>query len=140
MNHSSAPRPHRRGFLALSAAAGVLVVAPLRPWRALVEVRTPPLALRLARLLHDQRGAAEVGAAYLARVPGERSGRVLVRHLRAALEPAGGVPDRDRDLRVVLDAAVRRDFEVGAVCRVDGWVLSLTEARLAALTAVSRGR
>ena len=129
----------RRGFLALSAV-GAVATASLRPWRSLVEVRTPTLPVRLAGLVRDQQSAAEVGAAYLAGAPAERSTRVLVHHLRAAIEPAGAVPDRDRALRLVLDAAVRRDFELGATCRVDGWVLSLTEARLAALTAVSRGR
>ncbi len=140
MSHDPPSLLRRRGFLGLAAAAGAVAAVPLRPWRALVAVRTPPLAVRLARLLDDRGAAAEVGAAYLATAPGERSGRVLVRHLRTALAPAGAVPGHDRDLRVLLDAAVRHDFEVGAVCRVDGWVLSRTEARLAALTAVTRAR
>ena len=123
----------RRGFLALAVAA----LLPLQGWRALVEVRRAPLAARLGRVLRDRDSACVVGAAYLAHVPAEAAPALLVAHLRAGLGDV--VPPRDAALRVVLEARVRRDFVEGATCRLDGWVLSRTEARLAALTALRLG-
>lgn len=127
----------RRGFLALAAAAGAAAGLPLRPWRSLVEVRSRPLAARLAGVLHDTDGARAVGRAYLAAAPAEASVDVLVDRLRATLGADTALPVRDTALRTLLGAQVRRDFVTGDTCRVDGWVLSLTEARLSALTALA---
>jgi hypothetical protein len=40
----------------------------------------------------------------------------------------------DEDLRQLLAASIRSDFEDDRIVEVDGWVLSPTEARLYALT------
>lgn len=69
--------------------------------------------------------ARRVGRAYLRRHPAEAD----VALLRAALAADLGDPER-------LRARVRGDFEREAVVRVQGWVLSRTEARLCALEAL----
>ena len=48
-------------------------------------------------------------------------------------EVMAGLPERSADLRRELSRKVVQDFAAGRVCRVDGWQLSATECRLAAL-------
>lgn len=93
-------------------------------------------ARRLAGILTDARSAAVVGRAYLQAYPEERSLPVLVETLceehplalRSGTGPA---------LRRSVTDAVRRDFERRDVVRVQGWVLSRTEARVAAVSALA---
>ncbi len=44
-------------------------------------------------------------------------------------------PESSRRLRGLISMRVRRDFERGRTVLVDGWVLSITEVRFAALSA-----
>ena len=48
-------------------------------------------------------------------------------------EVMNGLPKHSADLRRELNGKVVQDFAAGRVCRVDGWQLSATECRLAAL-------
>lgn len=80
----------------------------------------------LASLLPHAASAAAVGARYLRDHPEERD---------AALPLASAPPREPRAqarLRRQLRRESARDFQRGAVVRVDGWVLSRTEARLCA--------
>ena len=129
-------RPITRKRL-LAAAGGLalpLAVAPLRPWAALVDVAPASPAARLAGLLADQDSAAAVGRAYLDSVPGEADARVLVSRLSASL---GGRAVGGDDLRRLLAQRIDRDFAEERVATVQGWVLSVTEARLCALCALA---
>jgi hypothetical protein len=74
---------------------------------------------------------ANVGNAYLKQYPNDAN----VARLEQALQlPAKNPTDHlDR-----LDRAVRADFANGRVVRVSGWSLSQTEARAAALVALTR--
>jgi len=58
----------------------------------------------------------------------------LVSKLRAALEISAQSAARDDELRTRLLAAIDNDFSGGRTVVLDGWVLSLTEARLAAVS------
>lgn len=70
----------------------------------------------------------ELGAHYRAQTPAENNADAL----RAAI--AG---NRQRIFAEPLDKMIRDDFANGRVAIVDGWVLSLTEARQAALFSLS---
>jgi hypothetical protein len=134
-------RVGRRRFLAAALGlTGSVAVARARPWSALVRFAPPPPpATRLAELLTHRDSARVVGKAYLERVPAEASASRLVDQVAAAL-PAGHRALReasDADLRSLLEARIRADFEDGKVVDVDGWVLAPTEARLYALTTFS---
>jgi hypothetical protein len=78
-------------------------------------------------------GIRAVGEAYLRERPGERGAAVLTRLLRRR------PPWRDAvdspDVLGVLGAESRADFRAGRTAHVQGWVLSETEARAAALAA-----
>lgn len=132
-------RATRREFLALSAGAGMtaLLVA-FRPWRALVEMpasQSLPEA-RLAGLFRDPDSARRVGREYLRNAPDEASTARLVSAIAVGL-PGGvaGLRDiSDADLRELLSKRMVEDFDLGRTAELQGWVLSLTEARLCALT------
>lgn len=71
----------------------------------------------------------ELGARYRAQTPAENSPDTL----RAAISR-----DRKGLFAKSLDNMTEDDFATGRVVIVDGWVLSLTEARQAALFSLSR--
>jgi hypothetical protein len=74
---------------------------------------------------------ANVGHAYLKVAPGEANVRKLERTLSL---PAKNPVDH----LASLERAVRDDFANGRTVRVSGWYLSVTEARAAALVALTR--
>ncbi|WP_207477054.1 hypothetical protein [Arenibaculum pallidiluteum] len=96
------------------------------------------LTRRLGGLLTRRASAVRVGRAFLEIEPGEADPRILARAL-AGGHPGGaaalaGLPDAD--LAEIVAESCRRDFERGDTVRLDGWVLSRTELRLCALSAV----
>jgi hypothetical protein len=116
----------RRSFLALLALA---LLSPLlgRAKRAPRET----LATTTGWSPRARASAARIGEAYLEDHPEEAQPALLARLLReAGLEEAPGPTSRAR-------ARIREDFERGRTVQVDGWVLSRTEARLCALTALT---
>ena len=122
----------RRDFIRLSGTAcvGTLVAAP-----GCTRVPEPSPVLAEPRTLGtfaDDATIREIGEAYLATAPEERRRRRLV---RALLEDQGRLMDQaDAEaLTRFLEARIRADFEAGRTVLVDGWVLSVTEARQAAL-------
>jgi hypothetical protein len=71
----------------------------------------------------------ELGTHYRAQTPNENTAETL----RAAINDNRG----SRLLRGSIDNAVHDDFVNGRTVLVDGWVLSITEARQAALFSLS---
>ena len=75
-----------------------------------------------------------IGEAYLNRYPAERSRSALLHALQARpglVDPATGGPTPAALNRLVIE-----DFRTDDVVYLNGWALSHTEARLAALTVV----
>ncbi len=72
----------------------------------------------------------ELGARYRAQTPNENNAETL----RTAIDNNRG----SRLLRRSIDDAVHDDFANGRTVLVDGWVLSITEARQAALFSLSQ--
>ena len=129
----------RRFLLAAAGAGGVLLFERLRPWQGLV-AREPmdPLGARLVGLLGDPESARTVGVEYVRAVPSEASVATLVDTVAARL-PGGLRAIRaatDDELRALLGARTRRDFADEDLIVLQGWVLSVTEARLFALAAL----
>jgi hypothetical protein len=126
----------RRFLLGACAVAVPVALAPLKPWRAIVEVtgaRTP--AARLAGLLAHRDSARSLGRAALAALPGATTPPALAAAVLADLpgDAATLAAASDHDLRALVAARVREDFDSGDTVQVDGWILSCTEARLCAL-------
>ena len=130
----------RRFLLGACAAAVPVALSPLKPWRAIVEVagtRTP--AARLAGLLAHRDSARSLGRAALAALPGATAPSALAAAVLAGL-PGGQAKlaaASDDELRALVGARVREDFEVEDTVQVDGWILSCTEARLCALASMA---
>ncbi len=101
--------------------AGTAVWLGVRPAFA----RTP--AQRLLSLLREQPLA--LGALCVKALPGEDADK-----LTAALMRGCGT---DGSSRSAIAANIRDDFAQGRIVDADGWQLSLTEARLCALAALS---
>ena len=117
----------RRQFLQLSALgilATVAASACAAPGdRADAAVDRP----QLLAMLGPER-VRELGAHYRASTPSENS----VDALRAALSTGRG-PQNPTIKNGSLDGQIRDDFAAGRTVMIDGWVLSVTEARQAAL-------
>lgn len=93
----------------------------------------------LSAVLNDPQAAADIGNAYLAQTPGERRIELLLELIVAALVPRlGRAPESlvPQHVAGILREVVRDDYARGEVVRVDGWLLSLTEARLYAAVAL----
>jgi hypothetical protein len=136
----SSPSTSRRRFLAglagfgLAALAGGGLTFVLRR-----SARTRPGDVVVALLPHG-RSAVAVGRAYLAARPQEAD----VERLASELELPADLPDLESQAGLAtlvalagsLSSRHRADFREGRVVELEGWVLSETELRLAALAAL----
>ena len=119
----------RRHFLAsLSLLVSALAVTPWR--RAAASGPTLHRRLRIAR--------RAIGRAYLATHPEDDDAQ----RLGLALAPITGSPDLHDNAAISFRAdpvarAITADFAAGRTCRVQGWILSLTECRLCAAAALA---
>jgi hypothetical protein len=125
----------RRRFIFI--AAGVTVAGLLYAKRHRIRLLWPDEMRRdkLLRFVGHRGHAHNVGAAYLAAAPDERSLSALLEVLRHDLgvDPKGM---KQVQLADAIARVVRSDFRDRRLVSVGGWVLSVTEARIAALTAV----
>jgi len=121
----------RRRFLQLSALG---IVATLADSACAVSSDRPESAIdrpQLLVMLGPER-VRQLGAHYRASTPNENSADAL----RAALSTGHG-SQTPTIKNGSLDNQIRDDFEAGRTVIVDGWVLSVTEARQAALFSLS---
>ncbi|QQP88281.1 hypothetical protein IGS68_19830 [Skermanella sp. TT6] len=118
---------NRRELLATAAAAGLLYGSP---GPAQAAAAAPPEAQRLLALLRSPAAARRIGRAYLETARDEADPAKLA----ALIVGGGGMSDGDL-LRHVAERQ-RADFAAGRTVKLDGWVLSRTEARLYALASV----
>jgi hypothetical protein len=128
----------RRFLVCLGAAGGLWIVWPARAGTRFAFSGPAQSADRLAAVFRRRTSAAAVGRAYLAGHPGEAAIGHLVTQLGKALRRWDCEPDRaDRmTLRAAMSRLVKEDFASSRVVKVDGWVLSLSEARLCGLVAL----
>jgi hypothetical protein len=104
---------------------------PLR--RARATTTGEPAAERLAALLRHRDSAQRVGREYLKARPQEACAAKLVTELTRDLK----LPTiSDPDLRAHFNKRSKADFRARRVVKLDGWILSETEARLCALTSL----
>jgi F0F1-type ATP synthase membrane subunit c/vacuolar-type H+-ATPase subunit K len=131
---------HRRQFLLLalgvagSVAAGSKLSGAAEGW-----LRQASLRAKLTGLFIHQESAQAIGRAYLQSYPREADALRLEDQIvqgiagGRALLAATGKPEVSK----LLTARIRQDFASDQVVKVQGWILSVTEARLCALTALA---
>jgi hypothetical protein len=97
-------------------------------------------ARRFADMLQHPDSAAWLGRLYLDGRPREADAALLVTLIGAARGPVlpPAAPNTEEALRASLEARIRNDFISGNMVAVDGWLLSITEARLCALVSLLR--
>jgi len=88
----------------------------------------------LAKIIGADDAAARFGRIYLEAHPAENNRDVLVGLIEQATVPTP--PADPAAMAVALQQVVRAEYARDAVVAVDGWVLSVTEARLYALVSV----
>ena len=77
-------------------------------------------------LIWDNQTISDIGNRYRSQVPRENKERALVKQLLAETD--------SHNLALSLEEKIKRDFETGKTIMVDGWILSITEARQCALS------
>ena len=130
----------RRTFLGNVVCLGAFLFSPgtwawQEPRNA---VEASHVAKKLVEIMSQPLSARAVGTAYLRSFPWEADVERLVKlilssapQLQAEITSVRSVQLRDLILQLH-----RRDFELGHTVNMSGWVLSQTEARLCALTAL----
>ena len=130
----------RRNFLCTLLCLSVFTLSRLP--RALVKWRGArvhePLALSLANFFSHKQSAKIIGLQYLRFAPKEADVHLLVELI------CSHRPERRTELtianvnkrRELLLLQQRQDFEHGRIVKLHGWILSETEVRLCALTAL----
>jgi hypothetical protein len=128
----------RRALLrSMGAACAFTLARPVAPASA-GSPRSRALAHRLLEVFPDTESARAIGAEYLAAWPEERDLSALLENLLES--PAGDEVQADCDVDAwtrTLAARTKQDFEWLRVVKVDGWVLSRSEARLCALAVLA---
>ena len=120
----------RRDFIQLSAFTAAAIGFPLLHscnQSAENEMAEP---LFLSRLF-DEKGISDAGKAYIKKTPLENDKNKLIQLLSDDSEIL-----KSSDQKAIyqyLDEKVKQDFETGNTILVNGWVLSITEARQCAL-------
>lgn len=127
------PQTKRRQILADLFWFGVLVMSrPGDAWGTLHRRRPDATALGLAGFPRHEESACVIGREYLRNVREEADRDILLNLLG---HPAVWVDEGG--LRSHLRSQIRRDFAEERVVRLHGWILSVTESRLCALTALA---
>jgi len=128
----------RRDFLLVTAAGSAALSLPaallsgLAPFRG-VRTLAHPTALQA---IGSGEFVRELGRAYRTRRPEEDDPDVLAEAIRGSDDAGTIAPETDAALSVSPDRRIRADFEEGRTVQLDGWILSVTEARQAALHSI----
>lgn len=130
---------NRKRFLLWGLAASAGAAPLLLRWRRAVDFDQPLRQPSFLAHLLDLETLRRIGSTRRSAVPSESSAEELTRLL---LANPGGPPVSADDASAVqdlLDRKVQADFETGAVVTLDGWILSVTEARQCALLSLTGG-
>lgn len=134
----STDRLTRRRFLLLAAATvpAAAGAAGLLWARRGPESRADTFAGRATAFIDDLEAARRLGRSYVEANPAEAGERQLERLLVEASSEwhAARGPVDVETMRTLARREARRDFAEDRLVAVDGWYLSRTEARLAALS------
>jgi hypothetical protein len=123
----------RRVFIQLSAYSAAALALPLATGCSAKPIDIAAQPLFFSHLV-DIKTLAEAGKAYLKANQNEDDKNRLKALLLAGSTPAS--PANDSAIQSMLVSKVNNDFKTGKIATVNGWVLSLTEARQCALFSI----
>lgn len=125
----------RRGFLLTVVTTALALAGCGEQGSSQSAARVPPW---LPGAVGDVDAAARLGRVYLADHPHERQLDTLLTAIDAALGGDAGSGGRDpQQVLGRLQEVVRADYRRDAAVNVQGWVLSVTEARVYAVLALA---
>ena len=134
-------RNDRRQFLTTTLWGGLFAFArPCRAWAILTAQRKgSTLGPGLVQLLRHKESARIIGLEYLRGAPQEAHVQTLIDLLSSDFtqSPIGPHKSDTTRLREFLRLQTQQDFEAGRIVRLQGWMISVTEARLCALVALA---
>ena len=121
----------RKDFIQLSVFATAAISLPL-----LHSCNAPGSDQAMAQLnflsrLFDEQTIKKTGTSYLQKIPAEKNHHKLVQLLANNSSIAGS--SDEKAIHQYLEEQVKMDFEAGKTVMINGWVLSVTEARQCAL-------
>lgn len=121
---------NRKQFVWLGAV-GLAAVAIPAAWYNLRDIPYDPKLAQPPSLeqILDEKAIIDIGRKYSMQ-SGENKERVIVRKLLANAE-------NDQAAIAAIEKTISNDFASGQTVQVDGWILSLTEARQCALYAIA---
>lgn len=123
---------NRRTFVFLGAS-GILATSIPLACSKIGNVKYDPLLAepRSLSALLDYEQITAIGTKYLEKTSNETTVRSLVQHLMQ------GISDDKSGLAEALKTKIKTEFEERNTVLVDGWVLSVTEARQCALSSLT---
>ena len=127
----------RRAFLLKISGLATLAVGYPLVGRFLTEKdnTTSHLTDSLSRLLQHPNSARLIGTEYLRQNPKEGNIRVLTQKIsgKGTQYLAQSNLQKPRAAATSIGSQIRNDFEHGHITQIDGWYLTVTEARMCAL-------
>jgi len=129
----------RRDLLKQLTVGGLMATLPasfvLGPGREVFQ----PFAARLMRVFSNANSARIIGERYLALNLEAADAAALAARVAGTMERYLRLSSADaRGLRTLLADQQKCDFAEGRTVTVDGWILSVTEARLCAIAALEQ--
>ena len=121
----------RRIFIKLSAYGTAALSIPLLNSCSEPLINKAVAEPRFLSHIFDIKTMIEAGQAYIKQVPGEGNKNKLTKLLSEDIPVTGSI--NTDFIHTYMDNKVRQDFQAGKTIIVDGWILSVTEARQCAL-------
>ncbi len=123
----------RREFLGQASGAVSVVALPSLPWWA----RAEGIEAWLGGMFEDPAAARTIGKAYLDQAGPVVDLPAVLAQLSEKLGPSLAHDSESlENIRERITRRIRLDFAQGDCVNLDGWILSVTEARLCALAAL----
>ncbi len=127
----------RRKFLVLSALSLVAVSNPFLSCNATDTELDKKLALpQILSRLTDEKEIKSIGKEYGKAYPGDYSLKKLENELKENGNTSFSSKTPAKDIYASLDATIHNNFDVGNTVIVNGWVLSIIEARQCAMASL----
>jgi hypothetical protein len=128
----------RRTFLLVSAGAGAALAAPFiySNYRAMKWSNQTLIHPGALSQFCDIKHIRQIGLAYRSMVPAENSEQRLLSLLLPNKMATNLSLETSADIRE-LEGRIREEFKEGKIISVNGWVISVTEARQCALLSFS---
>jgi hypothetical protein len=121
----------RKDFIQLSAFATAAISLPLLHSCNASGSGQAMAQLNFLSRLFDEQTIKKTGASYLQKIPAEKNLNKLVQLL--ADNSSIAASSDEKAIHQYLEEKIKKDFDEGKTVMVNGWVLSVTEARQCAL-------